>query len=113
MNLALMKEVMAVGAHVPPKNEVTQRFSEVAKRLNENVELNLPWRTDGKHSRDRFRLLLNKWIEFDSTAATTSGGGEKFGDYELICIDIKEQIDAREEEIDELTNAREKKMTVC
>lgn len=105
-NIALLKEVLATGAHIPPRNEVTQRFTEVAKRLNENKNLKLPWRTDGKHCRDRFRLLIDKWVTVDAAAAAASGGGESFGEYETLCTDIKEAIDSREEEIAELTKQK-------
>lgn len=81
LNLALMREVSGAGAHIPPRNEVRQRFTDVANRLNGNADLQLPWKTDGKHCRDRFKLLMEKWELHDRDAARASGGGELFGEY--------------------------------
>lgn len=40
-----MKVVMAVEAHITPRNEVTQIFANVARRHVDNAALGLPWRT--------------------------------------------------------------------
>lgn len=73
MNFALMKEVKVVRAHIQPRNGMTQRFDDVTKRLNNNAALQMPWRTDGKHCRNRFRLLFDKWVSLHATAAVALG----------------------------------------
>lgn len=103
MNLALLKKVMAVGTHIQPRNKVTQRFADVADRLNNNTMLQMPWRADEKHCKDRFWRLLDNWPSLDVVIAAASDGEEEFGKYEQIWTDIKDQIDGREEEIVEIT----------
>lgn len=68
---------------------------KVAKRLNEHTDLSLPWTTDGKHCRDRFKLLLDKWEVADKRKALESRGSEEFGSYDKLCNDICEQMNAK------------------
>ena len=42
--------------------------------INRKKNLILPWNTDGKLCKDRFRLLLKKWDTEDRAAASTSRG---------------------------------------
>lgn len=80
MKLALKKEVMTVEAHIPLRNDETQKFAEVAKQLKDNTLLSLPLCKDGKHCRNRLRVLFEKWIFLRAIAVTISGGEKIFGE---------------------------------
>lgn len=99
ITISLLTEATVVRAHVPAGNEVTMRFSEVTKRLNDKTYVNIPRRTDGRHCRDRFRLFLEKWVTVEAAAAVTAREGEYCGDYERIFADIYEKVDSRKEEV--------------
>lgn len=43
INLALPNEFMVVGAHIPLRNELTQLFADLAKRLKNNDELQMSY----------------------------------------------------------------------
>lgn len=106
-NVPLMQEVMACGAHVPGKCEVLTKFAAVAEKLNANTHLSLPWITNGKHCRDRFKLLMDKWKTQDRVQAAASGCEEEFGAFEQLCTDITEEMDAHKVAIEDALREKE------
>lgn len=77
------------------------KFAEVAVRLNTSKTACFPWVTDAKHCRDRFKLVMDKWECMERTKEFVSCGGEKFGELERLCKDIKVETEARKEDVDE------------
>lgn len=63
------------------------RFEDVVGNLNGTGQL--PWRTDGKHCHDRYRLLLVQWQRADRECSHTLRGGEHVGKFEQLIEDIR------------------------
>lgn len=107
LNVPLLREVLAVGAHIPARGETMPKFAEIAHNLNNNTHINLAWKTDAKHCRDRFKLLMEKFVSNDYANDRASGGGEVFEEQEQLLTDMKEAIDDRRQEVEEALRQRE------
>jgi len=91
LDLALLKEVQAAGAHRAPHGQTLLLFEQVAQHFNASGLV--AWKTDGKHCQDRFKLLIAKFRKEDKEKAAASGGAEEYGEYEQLCQDLATEID--------------------
>lgn len=59
LDFHLLKQVQAGGAQVTERAVTLLRFSEVSGNLNRTSLL--PWKTDGNHYQDRFKIIVAQW----------------------------------------------------
>lgn len=90
-DIALLKEVLACGAHTCRRGSQMDKFDEVSLSLNSNGAL--PWSTDGKHCLDRHKLLVASFKRTDRARASASGIEEPFGEKEELLADISSAVD--------------------
>ena len=71
MDVHLLKEVMAQGAHVSPHGRGQQRYESVVRELNKisTFRCSLDW----KGARDRFQLIMGKLKREDTRNVRSSG----------------------------------------
>lgn len=85
-----------------------QGFTEVAQRFN-NAKL-VACKTDGKHCKDRFKLLITRLSSGDEERANNSRQAEEYGEFEQLCPDLVTEIDDFKAEKEAArTEARQKK----
>ena len=58
LDLMLLTEIQKIEAHLCNRGTRFERFAKVADNLNASGKV--PWRTDGKHCDDRFKLIKKK-----------------------------------------------------
>lgn len=78
LDLHVLKEVQAVGANIAERGLTVVLFADVNRNLN--CTSLFPWKMDGKHCPDRFKLLLAQWRSADRERAKRSGRGEEYGE---------------------------------
>jgi hypothetical protein len=91
----LLKEVLACDAHVCRRGSQMEAFEEVSAVLNSSSAL--PWKTDGKHCLDRFKLLVACFRKFDRARASASGTEENFGKKDQLLSEIVTAVDDAKE----------------
>jgi hypothetical protein len=90
-DIALLKEVLACGAHTCRRGSQMDKFDELSVSLNSNGAL--PLTTDGKHCLDRYKLLVASFKRTDRARASASGIEEPFGEKEELLADIASAVD--------------------
>jgi hypothetical protein len=90
-DIALLKEVLACGAHTCRRGSQMDKFDELSVSLNSNGAL--PWTADGKHCLDGYKLLVASFKRTDRARASASGIEERFGEKEELLADIASAVD--------------------
>jgi hypothetical protein len=90
-DVALLKKVIACGAHVSRRGSQMDKFEEVSTALNNSDAL--PWTTDAKHCLDRFKLLVSAFKRLDRVRASASGTEEEFNEKDQLLSDILAAVD--------------------
>jgi hypothetical protein len=90
-DVALLKEVIACGAHVSRRGSQMDKFEEVSAALNNGGAF--PWMTDAKHCLDRYKLLLSTFRRLDRVRASASGTEEEFNEKDQLLSDISVAVD--------------------
>jgi hypothetical protein len=85
-DISLLKEVISSDAHVSRRGALMEKFDEVSTALNNSGSM--PWRTDGKHCLDRYKLLLASFKRAERARASASGAEEEFNKKDQILSDI-------------------------
>jgi hypothetical protein len=85
-DIALLKEVIAFGAHVCKRGSQMERFDAISAALNKSGVL--PWSTDAKHCLDRYRLLIASFKREDRARVSASGTEEEFCERDQLLSDI-------------------------
>jgi hypothetical protein len=88
-------EIVANDGHVCRFAKVTETFEEVARALNQGNAL--PWKTNGKHCNDRYKLLLANFRRADRARALASEIEEEFGERDQLLADIQSAVNENEE----------------
>jgi hypothetical protein len=83
---ALLKEVIAFGAHVCKRGSQMEKFDAIAAALNKGGVLS--WSTDAKHCLDRYKLLIASFKRDDRARASASGTEEEFCERDQLLSDI-------------------------
>jgi hypothetical protein len=105
----LLKEVLACDAHVCRRGSQKEAIEEVSAVLNSSSAL--PWKTDGKHCLDRFKLLVACFRKVDRARASASGTEESFGEKDQLLSEIVTAVDDAKERgrVERLETARRDK----
>ena len=85
-DIALLKEVIAIGAHVSKRGSQMENFDAISDTLNKSGVL--LWSTDAKHCLDRYRLLIVTFKREDRARASASGTEEEFCERDQLLSDI-------------------------
>ena len=96
--VGLLKEVQARGAHLAGFGRADELFEAVAKSMNESGLL--PWKTDTKNCRDRFKYLIKSWKKSDKCNQAKSGTTENFTEFDKLCADLSSETEDVEIERD-------------
>jgi hypothetical protein len=68
-DVMLLKEIAARRAHLPKFGKAMEGYAAISVAL----EGQLPWKTDAKHSRDRFTLVCRTWSKDDVRGRIATG----------------------------------------
>lgn len=107
MDVRLLKEVMAQGAHVSPHGRGQQRYESVITELNKVpiFRCSLDW----KGARDRFQLIMGKFKREDARNVRASGIDEEYNEKCQLLTDIVTEMKDRKRESKERKDAEAKK----
>jgi hypothetical protein len=89
-DIAARREIVASDALAYRRGNVTEKFEEVARALNEGIAL--PWNTNGQHCKDWFKLLRANFRRAERARALASGTEEEFGERDQLLADIKSAV---------------------
>jgi hypothetical protein len=90
-DVALLKKVIACGAHVSRRGSQMDKFEEVSAALNNSGAL--PWVTDAKLFLDRFKSLVSAFKRLDRVQASASGTKEEYNEKDQVPSDILAAVD--------------------
>lgn len=90
-----MKAAVSASAHVAPRGTRTKRFAAAAESFNSHPQVTT--KTDGKHLRDRFCLLKDKFEYDDRKEAAQTGTEGAVTKLDDLLIDIVEKVNDFEE----------------
>lgn len=90
-----MKAVVFASAHVAPHGTRTKRFAAAAESFNSHPQATT--KTDGKHLRDLFFLLKDKFEYDDEKEAAQSGNDGAVTKLDDLLIDVVEKFNDFEE----------------
>ena len=103
----LLKEVVVAKAHMSPCGKKTERFQFVTIKFNANPRAT--FKTDHKHAKDRFQLLVKSFEALDKERATKTGPEEVLTPMELLLVDVVEKMNG----FNERTAAERKEHTAA
>ena len=80
LDTIMLKEVVANEAHAAPYGHGRERYQCVANLLNvHSTFVRCAFQTDWKHTRDKFKLVLERFENAEKTKIRTSGIEEEYG----------------------------------
>ena len=100
IDVPLLKEIVAREAHTASYGQGRGRFEAVASSLNSHpIFVKCGFRTDWKHARDRFKLVVQQFKKQDAASARKSGVEEEYGERKKLLLDILDDLEEREHNV--------------